>query len=283
MKRILFLLCILQYCLCAGQSNVYKPFCKKPKWTEGGSNFGITWYTNYTYMKDTLIAGNVYEDILSSSSRNYYVREDSAQKKVYQFDTASASEYLYIDFNLVLGDTFTIHGAIHTGTVTSKDSVFINGSYHNQIGISADGGVYGYAEGILSGVDPFYAYSNGGDPLKALVCLCQNNVFYYQNTVSGLFTCNLTCSQQTTSVNSALSPTWNFYPNPASDVLHVELEESTHNPYYQITNMLGDVVAEGEIRKDGNVSLESIPAGMYTLCLRYNGTLSSKKFIVGLK
>jgi len=64
-------------------------------------------------------------------------------------------------------------------------------------------------------------------------------------------------------------PKASFYPNPATDVLHIQTTESWNQ--YQIINCQGQIVHQGTFPKDKRIQLKSISSGPYFISLR-NGT-----------
>ena len=77
-----------------------------------------------------------------------------------------------------------------------------------------------------------------------------------------------------------------FYPNPASDFIHIRLQ--TPEPgkvYYTITNTLGMQVAQGEAENEkmingSEIDVRALPSGVYFLNLRTSGWRFQTKFIV---
>jgi hypothetical protein len=61
-------------------------------------------------------------------------------------------------------------------------------------------------------------------------------------------------------------PTVNFYPNPTFDVLHVETNELWSE--YQIINIQGQLVKQGNFPKDKRIELNQMSPGTYTVTLR---------------
>lgn len=156
-------------------------------------------YETYQYQKDTIIIGNTYKKVKDVNSSKFALfREDILLKKVYQFSITNAQEYLYMDFALNVGNGFNvnINGTITTTTVTIKDSMLINGSYHNKFTLSPSSGInYDFTEGILSIKNPLDPWYWGGEPQVYMVCECHNGQFYYYDTGGfNNWNCNLTCT-----------------------------------------------------------------------------------------
>ena len=262
------------------QSSVYKPFCVNPSWTSGATNFGITWYDSYHYVTDTVIAPYTYKKIYSVSTPSVYVlfREVVSQKKVYSFNQSSMLDYLYIDFNLAVGNTFTVNvfGVAETTTVTVKDSMLINGCYHNRLFLSRNGSItypegYYYTEGILSHINPVHPYYWTGDPVNRLVCECHNGMDYYYYSYSGVFSCNFSCSPNTnsacaniTTVNESQGANnlIDLYPNPATNELFV-FAKNYERLNVKLYNMMGAFVLNQTITSAQHIDLTDLTNGVY--------------------
>lgn len=69
-----------------------------------------------------------------------------------------------------------------------------------------------------------------------------------------------------------------FYPNPANDVLHVEIHHDKPIPTaYRITNLMGQTISQGSINAETQqIDISMIPAGMYFITIG-NAT---RKFVV---
>jgi hypothetical protein len=283
MRKILFAVIILMQFTTYGQASVYKPFCNNPNWTVVSTSFGISNYTTYLYQSDTTIGINTYKKIKDVANSDYALfREDASQKKVYQYDLTSSVDYLYIDFNLNYGDPFTLNlgGSVYSLTVCTKDSMLINGCYHNKVNLSNDGGFisYNFVEGILSEINPINPFRWPGDPQVWTTCECHNGQFYYTNIGSPFapFNCNLICSAEVvcstiSSVNDLENELiYSIHPNPTNSVLNItDQRNELQNAIIEIKNTLGQVILSIPFSKELHFS--DLPPGIYFL------TVQSKK------
>jgi hypothetical protein len=292
MKFFLLASILLTQLTSNAQSSVYKPFCNNPSWTVVATNFGMSSYTTYQYQIDTIIGIHTYKKIKDVNSSAFALfREDAAQKKVYQYDITNSLEYLYIDFNLNYGDPFnlTLGGSVYSLTVCTKDSMLINGCYHNKIVLSNDGCFvrYNFVEGILSDVNPINPFTWPGDPQVWTTCECHNGQFYYTYLGSPFapFNCNLTCSPEVACsvVNEIMEFSANLlsvYPNPTSGKLKLisqNLKEK-ESCMIKITDMLGREVKQ--LKFEDEIDVTELEKGIYFVAIVQNGKTFGVKKIV---
>lgn len=84
----------------------------------------------------------------------------------------------------------------------------------------------------------------------------------------------------TTSVQDvATAASFTVAPNPAGDVVHVR-EIARDVDGYQMTNVLGEVVAQQAMPHDGTIGLEDLEPGVYHLMLLHNGEPAGVQRIV---
>jgi hypothetical protein len=80
------------------------------------------------------------------------------------------------------------------------------------------------------------------------------------------------------------SDNFSLFPNPANNYLQITLPELTRSKTnYSIYNVIGQLVMSSELDANlssFNINIESLKNGIYTLTLKQNGVISSKKFIV---
>ncbi len=74
-----------------------------------------------------------------------------------------------------------------------------------------------------------------------------------------------------------------IFPNPAKDILHVQVTGSNDNALLQITDMAGRKLKEQKIALNGttsvSVDINYLPKGMYTLILKTNSKTEHQKFV----
>jgi hypothetical protein len=102
----------------------------------------------------------------------------------------------------------------------------------------------------------------------------------------------LSCLTYDSSVSTDLpetkpsAPTALVYPNPATDVLNIEInsDSKTTNNSYRIMNVIGEVILEktiGDIsgKYSETIDLSTLPTGIYFAEFRVNNTTSTKNII----
>ena len=71
------------------------------------------------------------------------------------------------------------------------------------------------------------------------------------------------------------------YPNPAKDLLKVELTDWQGYPYYSITDVSGRVLMTGELNSENSgINIEELGSGLYLINLHGKGRKASAKFLV---
>jgi hypothetical protein len=280
MKKLLLASVILLQLNLDAQSSVYKPFCNNPSWTVVTTNFGISGYTTYQYQIDTTIGVHTYKKTKDVNSSSFALfREDAPQKKVYQYDITNSLDYLYIDFNLNYGDPFNLNlgGSVYSLTVCTKDSMLINGCYHNKVNLSNNGGFisYNFVEGILSEINPINPFRWPGDPQVWTTCECHSGQFYYTNLGSPFspFSCNLTCSPEVpcsvaNGIKEFSKNHIDVYPNPAKDVLNIDFKDAIEKRKIEIYDAVGGLaLTEGLTTQNSVLKTHHLKSGVYIVII----------------
>lgn len=126
-----------------------------------------------------------------------------------------------------------------------------------------------------------------GNPLYGSVTLESNNtITYAPNSVfSGVdsfqyYTCNAANASQcdtatirieiATNINEIDEKLVQIYPNPANNILHIEVDIE-NEIQLQLLNVLGQVVVNQKIEKTTSIALQTIPNGLYFAKISANG------------
>ncbi|PQJ10136.1 hypothetical protein CJD36_015680 [Flavipsychrobacter stenotrophus] len=125
---------------------------KRNNWITKGltpSMEGCAFTRYHSFGADTFMHGHIYEPILTSTvyvndpwmgcvgyvfnSYAYYIREDTAAGIVYYHGWTDTMDHVLYNFKLNLGDTIRFQDASGTriDSVVRKDSIMMNGVYHN--------------------------------------------------------------------------------------------------------------------------------------------------------
>lgn len=223
---------------------------------------------------DTIINNKAYSKIYSGDynhTTSYYqkaIREEG--KIVYLWD--DSTEVILYDFNAQLGDTIVWFGAndIDKPYIHTVDSVMIDGAYRKRYEVASQSSSVSIIEGIGSDTGLFPKYYSFGD-YRMLICFTLNNQTIY--TAPNHPNCITSTNQIKQEDNISI------YPNPTSDNLNIEFE-NTEQRELMIFNQLGQQVLN-EISNETTVilNLEQLPKGFYVLTIRTQKGTFTKKII----
>gem|GEM_PF-4969949 len=95
--------------------------------------------------------------------------------------------------------------------------------------------------------------------------------------IDRLFTDDFTDTTSGTSVQNLVVLPLQLYPNPATDVLNLRLEDGGSEATYVITDLQGRELLSG--RYEGSLDVSALPAGMYVTSLRQGSRFYRGKFV----
>jgi len=289
------------------RSQPYVPF------PDSGAVWNVNnWYTDGTYAYfyfeslyypgNTITAlGNTYKEVYKSGmesitlmpngpttyinynqSTGYALRQDAALHMVYVYTIINATESIFIDFNLQVGDTLTnskIWWANSNFQVTSIDSELIGSSYrkrYNFEGINSttilnqDTSIIegiGSTSGLFWGPDIF----EGGGDLQCFSLF--NNQLY---PVFGTSPCGINSIAENTGVGEV-----KVYTDLDKQVLTIETPESFKNYDYFIADISGKKIVSGKSGSQKNsIGTASFSKGAYLIHINAKGKSFVKKFII---
>jgi hypothetical protein len=75
---------------------------------------------------------------------------------------------------------------------------------------------------------------------------------------------------------------WNIYPNPVTDVLHMSIANATQHAYYEMTNMSGKKILSGTAIDNQQVDISGLLPGLYLLRMTIDGHVYAPKKIIKL-
>jgi len=273
-------------------------FANYPVWRQnsqcniGGGNFCIT-NENYVYrtIGDTLIDNFTYKIIWKSGVRTFYpsgptgfcnntqpeeIQELAAflrqeGRKIFWRNGFDTQDQLIYNFELQVGDSLPVSGINFWNdiVITSIDTILVNGEERLSYQFSNAPVSYyvegiGHSGGFLQYIPPMLECGH------SLNCYGQNDIPLYPETPQA--PCDYTVGIETEVASSEFS----IYPNPAQDVLTIELNVAG-NKTIEITNMNGQVIEMHNFSKTSNqVSISAFPAGVYFVKIQ-NG--SAKRFV----
>jgi hypothetical protein len=218
---------------------------------------------------------------------NFYLRQDTVQKKVWSIAPNFSQEGLLYDFSKDnIGDTvkFVVGMNTYSLLVSSKDSLLLgDGKYHRRYYYGMSNGYaiegVGYDRNLLMWGDQ---YGNVGGYGTYMTCMGRivNQTYSVQNVWDGMYG-NGSCSYQVLGENKTIDLQLNFsiYPNPASDFIFINVPdfELIHSQI-SVLNSLGEEVLTVENSNDVNVS--DLDNGIYLMLLRTRSGSINKRFVI---
>jgi hypothetical protein len=266
-----------------------------------------TWYIvhyfelfgNYAYRTgDSILIDSIcYREILGSTITELlllcYLREDTAEKKIYMLTKDKKEEHLLYDFSLSESDTISLYGIERVGssyfvpfgvlTVEKTDSVItLDGVKRKRIELSGGFGFLGkdiWIEGIGS-IGNFMSPGGGVNMYESgeLTCFYKNDqkVYYSEFAQSwGDGDCVIVMDIETLGGNKL-----KLFPNPFTDHLNIE-SESPGSFEVTVANMPGQVVYANSFRHTDNLQLDlsHLKSGLYRVVVS-NGREVSGQTVV---
>lgn len=246
----------------------------------------VTNYSVYTAERDTFINNTYYVKIGTVA-----VRHDTAENKVYFFDTTDKVLY---DYTLQVGDTFyaprKYPGNVYPFVayrVDKVDSLMIDTTYHKRISLKVIDPAkydflppdYSFIEGIGCERDPLFPVT--GFQIFQTVLNESIHCFKSQGKIPSFFT---NCADTLLSVNEDIHSSaiiLKAYPQPASSAVTIELPGNMRGSI-SIHNINGKPVYTNQFtdKRILNITLD-IPGGVYFYKIRdtktsavYTGKLS---------
>lgn len=237
---------------------------------------GDTLVNNQTYTKFDFY-GDIDCPCISPTINFGIIRQDSVARKVYMIEKDSTEEKILYDFSQQVGDTVnSMLSKIFTQqvflTITSIDSIQIDGIYHKRFNILNSStqlieGV-GSTRGFLHDFEQF-------ESLCDLICINSNEQTIYPSSSSQ---CNLALGVKNKEYLN--SDNISIFPNPTSTSLNIS---SSNESFQQIEifNSIGEkikiITCEG---KNLEINISEIESGFYSIKItRLNGNSFYQKFI----
>jgi hypothetical protein len=257
------------------------------RWVVGDANPGGSYQLGYGYYpSDSVLHGRIYKRF---SQYNNFVREDTAAGYVYYFDFAADTERVLYNYNWQLGDTILYHlaGSTVADSVIGMDSILIDSTWHRlwtMQGIPYGAREYTIIEGIGATTRPIDIVPCF-EAASRLSCFVKDSLYPTFTApyrmcfhASGMFTNDSFCIPfYVRTPDLQLNPKVALFPNPASDVVHVLIKEttpSTNEVVIQAYDMLGSCIyAENVSRRtaDHEIPVNNWPAGLYTVMIQGYG------------
>jgi hypothetical protein len=265
---------------------------------------------HYSPYSDTLIQGISYTSLYASTGTAfqldsaYYVgayRSEGA--KSWFWEKGADTALLYTDFSLETGDTVDLHvdctewPLCPVFLVASKTLIKLEDgverrslSIHLELeegqsmyvcqwieGIGSTLGFLNQLECVMQSflpVDPQCSYS--------LLCYHEYGQLLYTDPENFEGQCYVENAPIGSTDDQGKSPIFNLYPNPASNVVVIDLIGTGNlvNQPFQLYASTGELVLTGTIEgQNRQLDISTLNAGIYTLLLHRKGTVSIGRFI----
>jgi len=215
------------------------------------------WYSRMLhYGRGCYGAGMCYCAALNGvDTTTYYIRQDTAQKKVWIYIQSSNSDTIFLDFNLHVGDTIDGRKEYWAqlwgndfAIVDSIDSVLIGTQYR----ISYNYSYQGFPNNMIEGIGPthglFYPANQGYDHMEWLNIFSQNNQVFYPNYSPDTSWMMQYCHDFTSGIAEPNQIAYSILPNPATTTVTINFGNTSHRlnggMKVQLCNTLGEVLKD---------------------------------------
>lgn len=244
--------------------------------------WGFTTYETFTFSVccDTTINARSYKKFILINDtgcltpyRCYFLSEDTLNGKLWLYNSEDEKEYLSMDLNLNIGDTFKINPkAFHynppsppeTDSIAIVDSVFFkNGRKMIRINIHnflpANQEKLTFIEGVGPNFGVFYQAGRSVaiyDQPRQLLCAKKDSVYVYKNKIN-LSTWPDTCLYVQVGINEFnKNAQIEIFPNPVKEELNLIFPEPFEG-YIIVYNVLGSVEEQIYLKNILNYKMET--------------------------
>jgi len=242
---------------------------------------GDTLINNTSYVKINKIENPAINNISLYPTYTGAIRQDTIAQKVYVVLSDSAAENILYDFSLKVGDTVKsiLHDlasdcfGFNIETITSIDSIFVNGNYRRRFNIEGSCGSTSYIEGIGSIYGLLFPYRKD-DKESHLGCLIVHGQTYYPNNTSA---CSLITSVNYINNEEII----NIYLDPVNSMLNIAFKQvNRKTTLITIYNCLGQEIKKQRINsQQAQIDISELPIGIYlVLVITNNKTICKKIF-----
>jgi hypothetical protein len=254
------------------------------------TNYGlIQFFYNEFIGGDTLINNTTYSKLYEladfDGSEIFLVgllREDEAQQKVFFFD--GSQEFLLFDFDVQVDDQLSVYnlGSMVPITVTSIETVVVNGTNRKKINLQGEfyatfwiegvGGHHGLRDGALGPIADY-------DP--QLLCYYEGNDLRWDDPNDGS-SCGITLSIYAD--QNAFSSI-DVYPNPATERANLSFPLAAEGKPANllIVDQKGKMCSAKRMicHKQNEIDISLLPAGVYHIMLHFDdGSYTSSRLMI---
>ncbi len=225
-----------------------------------------------------------------AGTTTYYIRQDTAQKKVWIYVPSTNSDTIFLDFNLNVGDTidgskaywaqlFNLGDLI---VVNSIDSVLIGTQYRTRYNYLYQG----FPNSMIEGIGPdhgfFYEANIGYDHVQGLSLFTQNNQIFYPYYSPDTIGMWQHCYDFTAGIEEPNQIAYSISPNPSPGKFTIRFAQYLSKGSIEIYSAIGKKVWNeniyNELKKE--VHLKNISNGIYFVKVSDGEKSYCKKLIV---
>lgn len=236
---------------------------------------------------DTTISANTYKIVDNSYLGQIFLREDTTQGKVWYYDETDNNEYLLMDLNLVVGDTFGIFNNSNAQMeYFPVDSVYyFNNKKHIRLVNFTDGCFYSdiqvtFIEGV--GTNTGLSYESQLYKITGIICYTRNTTtsHLYDNPYYPTYFPVDSCEYCVTSTKELSTKTkYTIFPNPFIHEINISSDEYLIE--YELYDVLGKLIRTEKTNEYlYSIDTRDLEAGVYILVLKHkNYRITSQKII----
>jgi hypothetical protein len=243
--------------------------------------------------------GKQYRLLKGSLGSVALVRDDTANRRVYIKGLTTqlgfqrfrdTSEFVFMDYNLQLGDTLRMPLAmdqlgggdsVSVHVVYSVDSIHINNIWHKKFEMLVPQGFfepvdyYEFTEGVGSTTGPFFILYGSYYSEPGLVCFQNQGI----NPLSKYDDCGEMTGIGTLRMENTL---FSIYPNPAHDKITIGFVHQPMKKYtLKIMDIFGKIKMVSTIDKDKTINIQKLTPGIYVVQVsNEEGCYWVNKFVV---
>lgn len=316
MKQILILIIVSFSLSVYGQTSIYHPFpdsnaswcCESEYYDQPYCNSS---WIKYELVRDTFFNGQIYHILLSEEIKDYFscflgnitfdystsnrgsffIRQDSALKKVWFFDQNNNRDKILYNFNFNVGDSLDTTNVYWGGNliqndymiITSIDSILINGNYRKRYNYNGSYDVWepidsSIIEGIGALNGPFSGIYSGG-----IYKFTQNNEVLLPEGFDSLTVTHFSgtnCSKILYVENNLKTQQSFLFPNPFH--ISATLKTSFLKADLKIYNLIGMMIRDEKIISESTeIFRTNLPAGLYFYeLIGEHGEIIRSKFVI---
>lgn len=235
------------------------------------SIIGDTVISAQTYYVMNEVVAPLGEDMANSFQGKYFLREDIATARVYQYVPDFGEERLLYDFSLSTGDTlpiqprYVLRDIKEEYNITTKRKNYIFTNYYNDSIV--------WIEGIGNYSNPLQPFAVKLDNISKIICVEKNGGIVYD---SGSFRDWITCENRPeTDIPQLQCEKISIYPTITDK--YISINGNTYVDSYSIYDVNGKQVLSGGCMS--NIDVSSLASGMYVIILRAPTRQHSFRFI----